>query len=454
MNDSPSTRAIKPKNRKRLIKVAHFDKGVGPISVQELMSMRQEQWGDLRARITAKRQHDDADGYIARCMLCDNPVFIRAIPSRNGTFPGYAHFGGMDEWCPWSSETTLSPDQVRAIQYQGRQVSPTHDRLCATLKDLASLDERCVNVQVEKYLAPTETAHGRFPDVFVDWGDKKFVLELQLSRTFQTEIADRSYHYDREKIPLIWVLYGLNIEHQELPQSFVDVIREHRENAFVIDAESCQASRERQTLVLKCYERHETGFSPGRLVTIDDLTFPENGLPYFSDQITPPTLRLCQQRRKEVFLQMKDKPLLHMLDNEQEALFTLIAPEMRSNHKLQQLKLLAVVFAIVSHSAGKKLAFYGKETNLSWTINQFYNDETNHHLAFLIDRALRITGQIDAITTKCKAKHTSVLKENIMADDNSEYLMLKYFIPEIYDAIIFNFLKSYGAFPSWINSVD
>ncbi|MFX4226342.1 MAG: hypothetical protein ACFHHU_00200 [Porticoccaceae bacterium] len=417
--------------------------------MDDLMAMRPEVWGDLRTRITAKRQHSDADGYDARCMMCDQPVFIRAIPSRTGTLPGYAHFGGMDHWCAWASEAPMTPDQARALQYQGRQVSPTHDRLCATLSELASLDSRCVDVRVEQYLPPTATTHGRFPDVFVDWGEKQFVLELQLSRTFQTEIVNRSYHYDSEKIPLIWVLYGIDIGTGRLPQSFIDVIRDHRDNAFVIDAESCEASRKENTLVLKCFEREGEGFAPGTLVKIDDLTFPTRGLPYYSDRITPPTLRECQDRRKQILRQMMAQPVVGLLEDELKQLSWMIPYQMRSTLPLRQLKLLAVVFGAISHATGKPRGFYGKQENLSWTLNQFYNDETNWPAARMVDRALIATGQKNNLTQKCKERHALALSREAIANDSPEGEMLKHYVPEIFDPLTVNFLQRYDALPSW-----
>jgi len=415
------------------------------------MAMRPEVWGDLRARITAKRQHNDPDGYEARCMMCDQPVFIRAIPSRSGTMPGYAHFGGMDHWCAWATESPMTPNQARALQYQGRQVSPTHERLCATLSELASLDKRCLDVRVEEYLPPTSTAHGKFPDVYVDWGEKRFVLELQLSKTFQTEIVARSFHYDREKIPIIWVLYGTDMKHGALPQSFIDVIREHRENAFLIDAESCEASRREKTLILKCFEREGDGFSSGQLVKIDDLTFPSKGLPYYSDKITPAIRQSCQDRRKQILRSMMEQPLSGLLEEELLRLSWMIPHNMRSDSALRQLKLLAVVFGVISHGANKPLGFYGKQVNLSWTINQLYNDEANWPVAQFIERVLVATDQKNKLTPKCKERHTVALSSDSLAVDSPEERTLKHFVAEVFDPLIHNFLSHYGALPSWMH---
>ena len=413
------------------------------------MSMPQEMWGDLRARITAKRLHDDPKGYEAKCMLCDQPVFIRAVNSREGILPGYAHYGGMDKWCSWSSEHPLSPDQARALQYQGRQVSPTHDKLCATLCQLASRDPRSVEVKVEEYLPPTNTSHGRFPDVYVDWGEKRFVLELQLSRTFQTEIVNRSFHYDREEIPLIWVLYGIDIQPDKIPQSFRDVIREHRGNAFVIDMESCKASKEQNTLILKCFEREDETFSAGRLVKIDDLTFPKRGLPYFSDRITPDTLHGCKNRRKALLQHMMTRPASQMNALDLSEVAHLIPFDMRSIDLEMQLKLLAVIFVSISHAANKPVGFYGKQTNLSWTINQYYNREAYWPAATWIDAALKATNQLGTLTKKCAERHAQAMQAEPFGSDSREAKALRHFVAEIFDPLTRNFLDNHDALPDW-----
>jgi len=306
-------------------------------------------------------------------------------------------------------------------------------------------------VRIEEYLPPTSTDHGRFPDVFVDWGEISFVLELQLSRTFQTEIVNRSFHYDSEKIPLIWVLYGVDFENNSMPQSFIDVIREHRENAFVIDAESCEASRLQQTLVLKCYERENEGFSAGKLISIDELTFPSKGLPYYSDRITPQTLQVCQERRKQILKRMMEQPVTGLLEEEMFHLSWMIPHHMRSDSLLGQLKLLAVVFGAISHATGKPRGFYGKQANLSWTLNQFYNDEAHWPFSHLIDRALIATNQRSKLTAKAQERHVRALTEQGLGDESPEAKMLKHFVAEVFDPVIHNFLSVYGALPSWIN---
>jgi hypothetical protein len=116
-------------------------------------------------------------------------------------------------------------------------------------------------------------------------------FEIQLSNTFQTEISDRSLHYRREGVGLIWVLLGHELQSGDLPQSFRDVILRHRDNAFVLDQAAIETSLAARRLMLTCFLRKSDGsFGDERQVAVNDLTFPETGWPYYEDRVTPSLL--------------------------------------------------------------------------------------------------------------------------------------------------------------------
>ncbi|UVC15324.1 competence protein CoiA family protein [Mesorhizobium onobrychidis] len=83
--------------------------------------------------------------------------------------------------------------------------------MCQQIAELVVLDERHIRHAIAEYLPPTENAHGRYPDIYVEWeGYGAFAIEFQLSGTFQTEISARCKHYKYERIPLLWILFGMN----------------------------------------------------------------------------------------------------------------------------------------------------------------------------------------------------------------------------------------------------
>ncbi|MCK1497917.1 hypothetical protein [Bradyrhizobium sp. 188] len=205
------------------------------MTARELIDMPDAEWGILRDRITDYRQGRTA-GLNCRCVMCWDPVFISARRKNGVPYPLFSHFQGGGSFCPWHHGANDHPERLRQAQYNGQQDSQTHRFLCEQIDALAKLDTRYVSSAVNAYRPPTESEHGKFPDVQVVWRDfPECVFEVQLSRTFQTEISARCTHYEREGVALVWVLFGFDLERSEIPQSFVDVIRRHRGNAFVID---------------------------------------------------------------------------------------------------------------------------------------------------------------------------------------------------------------------------
>ena len=279
----------------RTIEVAFIEE-VGPVTAAELLAMPEDRWGFLRDQITDR--HNGNDGLIGFCAACEGAVFIRTRARNNHRLPLFSHYSGTDPNCPWYQGRNTSPDEARKFQYQGKQESKFHRQMCELIAELAALDKRHVKHTVSEYLEPNEGAHGRYPDVCIDWEEfGTFVVEFQLSGTFQTEISARCKHYEREGIPILWVLTGIN-QNSELQQSFRDVIRRHRNNAFVLDQNAIAESRRQSTLVLTCYLRSGDVFDLPKLVRFDELTFPNSKLPYYEDRIVGTILADANLRRR------------------------------------------------------------------------------------------------------------------------------------------------------------
>jgi hypothetical protein len=247
------------------------------VTIDDLLKMPEDQWGYLRDRINDRRE-ENSDDPLARCLLCGSGVFIRveALQTRR---PLFVHFKHPDVQCEWHRDTTSPIDDARAAQYRGQQESELHRRLCNVLADLLRADPRCQKITVGEYKPPTVTEHGRFPDVYAELeGIPAMTLELQLSGSFAPEIAGRSLFYGKEDVGLIWVLYGVDPHAADLAQSFRDIIRRHRGNAFLFDQAAMKASVKAKTLLLWCHRKKGDG-SPAKpkLVRLDDLHVSEEG---------------------------------------------------------------------------------------------------------------------------------------------------------------------------------
>lgn len=389
-----------------------FDQPIGAMSAPELLSLPEDTWGTLRDRLTDGARGSQ-DGLAARCLRCEGRVFIQTRKQGERRLPYFVHYKGGDPACPWHHGSSLSIDAARAAQYQGQQESRTHRMLCEQIDELAKADTRYVRSTVAQYLPPTESSFGRYPDVYIEWqGFAPFAFEIQLSKTFQTEISARCLHYEREGVTLIWVLYGIDPTTDDIPQSFRDVIRRHRGNAFVLDQEAIQASHEQNTIVLKCYLKDgEEAYKPPTLARIDALTFRGNALPFLEDRITANLRAEIGARRASWF-----KALEPYRDNWE---WTVVrAPAVREAiaalrlrfgaissfghgevEEIAVVRLIAIIFTVISAANGHFRNYATRHDNIRAMLNTLLNSvEEIQRYAILIEFLLSHSNQRGLLT--------------------------------------------------------
>jgi hypothetical protein len=264
-------------NHQRTIQSAVFEAPRGELTVGALMAMEPAAWEHLRSEINLRRS--SAPGRpLARCLICQSSVYIKAQATAAGNVPLFAHYAEAEQDCPWYQGKPLIPDEARGAQYKGQQECARHRWMCNTIADVLRADPRTTRVTVDQYLKPTIEERGRYPDVFAEMnGIGRFAIEVQLSKPFAFEIAARHLHYRREGVSLIWVFSELA---DDLPQGFRDVITLQRGNAFVFDATALAASTDRGELMLSCYLEREGGWLKPRLAALTELD-PGNGRSMF-----------------------------------------------------------------------------------------------------------------------------------------------------------------------------
>lgn len=396
--------------------------------------MSDDSWGLIRDRITDHR--NGKEGLVARCMACESPVYIRTSKLRGVARPLFQHYSGSDPTCRWYQGRNIKPDNARAAQYQGRQESNFHRLMCEQVAELVALDSRHVRHTVEQYLPPTENEHGRFPDIYVEWeGYGPFAVEFQMSGTFQTEISGRCKHYEREGIPLLWILFGIDTA-VELSQSMVDVIRRHRGNAFVLDQSAIAASREQRTLVLTCYLRNAGGgLDPPKLVRFDELTVPRSRLPYYKDRLVEPRLVAIRELRRPWFDTLK------RWDDRYIPIRDLDRP---------QSLLVATAFSIVATAAnGKVINYASNQGSISALLNTYLHNGDFARYTDLLTRLIENT----AISKSLKPsvwKHMRLHSDAYQADEHStEWNLLRQLLPEALDPEVREFLLHLDSLPDW-----
>jgi hypothetical protein len=278
----------------RTIKFADFELPRGAISSDQLIAMPRPTWEHLREEINVRRI-EDTNRPLARCRLCEAPVYIKAQTVGAHNIPLFSHYTDPTSTCPWYQGRNLTPDDARAAQYRGHQECALHRWMCDTIAELLARDPRASHIAVDRYLKPAIEERGRYPDIYVEiQGLGKFAIEVQLSKPFAFEIAARHLHYQSEGISLIWVFRSMA---DELPQGFRDVIAFQRGNAFLFDDAAFEASVAADTLKLSALLEGDKGWLKPRMVALDDLDRSSGRAVFLEDRRTAKLLDYCQAGR-------------------------------------------------------------------------------------------------------------------------------------------------------------
>lgn len=443
--------------------------GIGPVSATELMAWPEVQWGLLRQAIT-DAWRGKARRHIARCLMCSDGVFVQARAFRNLRLPLFAHFKGATARCPWFSGDPQHPDAVRASQYGGRQESVAHRLMCNQIASLAEIDPTCASVEVGRYLPPTENAHGRYPDVLAVFkSGRKVAFEVQLSNTFQTEISDRCLHYEREGVPLVWVLLGAGFGNGELPQSFRDVILRHRGNAFSLDQRAVEASIERRRLHLTCYFRDMAGtFDAGRLVAIEDLTFPPTGCPYLEDQITPGLLAQGEDVRLPWRVALRTRPSeMDYSDLNGEPFIAAnedLCFRVPSLRRWQETNFqgrwmfahfISVLFSTLSAAAGKFKNYASRQDNVQALLNSKLSNNDILPFAQIMQSVLHriaLSSLLDGSVGTHLERALDKGEGNFVLEADGVWDAVHLLLPELFDSSLRLQLETLGELPAWAKS--
>lgn len=450
---------------RRMIRAVILDGEDRMLTVDTLMEMPRKQWETLRNRLTDRRR-GKANEVTARCVMCGHPVYIASRKLRFRSLPLFQHFRGGNPVCPWYQGETHTPDAVRAAQYRGHQESEAHRRMCELVLSLAQRDPRHRRGEVNQYLPPTASSHGRYPDVYLEWdGMVPFAIELQLSNTFQTEISGRYLHYQREGIRLLWVLVAFETRAEHLPQSFRDVVNRHRGNAFVLDEHAAEASRAEGTLILSCFLlRDDESFDPPKLVRLDELTFPETGLAYFEDRIALPILKRLEAKRQvwrfileEINCEWTHERLqAPMVQRAIGTAARLLRSSLRTDitEAASLLKLIAALFSIMNDAAGAPANLLSHQPNTKAMLNSFLINRSDNlaHCASIIEYFLARSA-VSGLLSGTVGEHIRRAKDSLggeLAGPKSwQWAACERLFPEIFDAQIRDHLRYWGALPTW-----
>ena len=425
-----------------------FSGEIGPLTSDQLMALPRMEWQHLRDAITDNRR-GQTSGVEAKCMACAAPVYISCRDVRGEKYPYYAHYTEVNQTCPWYQGRNLRPNDARAIQYAGQQESEVHRMLCEKIDEIIRLDSRYVTSSVDQYLPPKDNSHGRYPDIYFELeGLGQFVIEIQKSNTFQTEISDRIGHYQRENIPIIWVLFGLETA-KDLSQSFRDLIQRHRGNAFVLDPTAIKKSLSEKSLHLSCFlVGHNGELESPVQVSLDQLKIPKNKVPYYEDRITDPMCDEFRNRRIDPYRAIKSWGVdsQHLLTSEIENAFSQLP--VQAPLDLAFVKCIATIYSIFLDGLQKPEILVTRCNNIKAMINSLCQGYEYTRYSTLLVEALKHS-HLNYLLEEKVGEHLSRNRDDVFQNDSPQWAVAAYLFPELLNPVERMVLSDLDALPIW-----
>ncbi len=217
------------------------------VSATDIAEMMEDPSSTVRLQATAHLSTRTRRPIKFTCPACGQQLYPRA-PVFNGTRYFWSHLPRGAYECPLEVKRKLTPDQINARIFHGRQEGEAHKNLVALLARLAETDPNVGSVTLGAYERPTdemrsEFPFGRFPDIQFECEGKKVVLEAQLATITLHGINGRRAFYDRMGTALLWVMRNFDPT-GPMRASVRDIIADQGGLLFSVDSEviaECEA---------------------------------------------------------------------------------------------------------------------------------------------------------------------------------------------------------------------
>lgn len=235
----------------------------------------------LRMQVRTRMQQD-APMY--RCPHCGVAVHICRSWKEHKFFFKHRHEDGS---CPKVTAGMLSQEEIDARRYNGVKESVLHIRMKEALAKCLAADARFSDIRVEEVWKGRWTSDWRKPDVQATYNGLRVAFEIQLSTTYLDVIAARRAFYLQQGGLLFWIFARFDAERLRMTED--DVFYNNNFNAFVVNAQTVEASLADRSFQLECI--WSTPLRGGgvsglwrQLVSFDQLTLDSaNQRAYFFD---------------------------------------------------------------------------------------------------------------------------------------------------------------------------
>ncbi len=243
------------------------------MDADEIAEIMTDVRSDIRLRATARHDTNARKAARFQCPVCFGRLYPRA-PAQPGYRYYWSHLPGAA--CPLEIKRRLTPDQINARIFAGRQEGEAHRALVALLLGLAESDPSVSAGSVLKgeYEPPTpemrtEFSFGRFPDVQFLLGDLKVILEAQLATITLHGINGRRAFYDRSGARLLWIMRNFDPS-GPLRASIRDIIADQAGVLFSLDPEVEARCHREERLLLRAWKCTDDGDWSNSIVHISE----------------------------------------------------------------------------------------------------------------------------------------------------------------------------------------
>lgn len=440
------------------------DGSVEIISIWKLMAMPDVVRSNLRVRLAAMLGRAE-EAYEARCVKCGGRVHISYAKKRGVSRPLFAHSEKSGaRGCAWRDGAGVGVEELRRHQYDGQQESIEHRFWCEALATMARRDPRCGEAQVDSYWRGPNGEARRYPDVFARFeGLGAFVFEVQRSATWLKETAARVGDYAAAGVRLIYVVPRFDPT-APVPGYVDDIATLHRGCVFSLDDAALDLARERGVVALTAHVRNlDKSFAPPRVVTLDELTWPDGGVPFLEDRETPQLLARFEERRA-TWISFYERRA-----GDAAAMWTDIAPDgralldaFRASQRIEAgagpadaalIDAAGVLLSVFAAAKGGQKILVTRYANIKALLNHCVTVRAHvGRCAALLELMLarsplrgELTGSVGRHIARAKADP----RWTQAGADDVEARLFDYLVPEVFDASLRALLIARDALPAW-----
>lgn len=286
-----------------------------------------------------------------------------------------------------------------------------------------------------------------------------------MAKTALVEISSRARAYGRDGVRLIWVVPNFNPD-APVAAHIRDMAAHHRGNVFSLDDAALEASaRESKMMLTACVGHRDGTFEPPRLVSLADLIYPTEGLPFLEDLGTSESLVAWEARRAPwvaYFEENIGKPDA-LFDDMPERAALLAAfhaaepgPQRPEVDADQLIDLAAILLSVFAEARGKRRVYVTKLANAKALLNTLLGHRP--HLARCADlfETMLERSCLDDWRHGTGGRHLerarTLAGETQATAEDVEGRLFRYLIPEIFDGTERARLAGRDALPDWASA--